>query len=213
MTDTTVSPDRTDRGAPGPVRELRLALVCYGGVSLAIYMHGQTKELNRLARGSVAHERDEEPALPSERVWRDLLQEMAQKDPNGVTTRVIIDIIAGTSAGGINGIYLAKALAHDLSQDALRDLWFDRGDIGQLIDAPSWLPKPLKIPYLLARIRKHTPFAVTTWRCGSIRRSRGWSLRTARTGRWCPTTTSFNCSLRSPTSLVTPASYRYKIRR
>lgn len=157
MTDTTVSADRTDRGAPGPVRELRLALVCYGGVSLAIYMHGQTKELNRLARGSVAHERDEEPALPSERVWRDLLQEMAQKDPNGVTTRVVVDIIAGTSAGGINGIYLAKALAHDLSQDALRDLWFDRGDIGQLIDAPSWLPKPLKIPYLLARIRKHTP--------------------------------------------------------
>jgi len=27
------------------VRELRLALVCYGGVSLAIYMHGITKEL------------------------------------------------------------------------------------------------------------------------------------------------------------------------
>ena len=159
MTDTTVSPEtiRLDRAAPGPIRELRLALVCYGGVSLAIYMHGQTKELNRLVRGSVAHERGEEPTAPTERVYRDLLRDMAGKDPNNVATRVVIDIIAGTSAGGINGIYLAKALAHDLSQDALRDLWFNRGDIGQLIDAPLWLPKVLKVPYLLSRITKRTP--------------------------------------------------------
>ena len=26
-------------------KELRIALVCYGGVSLAIYMHGVTKEV------------------------------------------------------------------------------------------------------------------------------------------------------------------------
>jgi len=26
-------------------KELRLALVCYGGISLAVYMHGVTKEL------------------------------------------------------------------------------------------------------------------------------------------------------------------------
>lgn len=26
-------------------KELRLALVCYGGVSLAVYMHGVTKEI------------------------------------------------------------------------------------------------------------------------------------------------------------------------
>ena len=33
------------RGTPAPQgcrRELRLALVCYGGVSLAVYMHGFT---------------------------------------------------------------------------------------------------------------------------------------------------------------------------
>ena len=30
--------------------ELRLALVCYGGVSLAIYMHGITKELEEARR-------------------------------------------------------------------------------------------------------------------------------------------------------------------
>jgi hypothetical protein len=30
-------------GSSGPVREIRIALVCYGGVSLAIYMHGVTR--------------------------------------------------------------------------------------------------------------------------------------------------------------------------
>ena len=35
-------------------KELRLALVCYGGVSLAVYMHGITKEIWRLACASRA---------------------------------------------------------------------------------------------------------------------------------------------------------------
>ncbi|WP_150007198.1 hypothetical protein [Iodidimonas nitroreducens] len=40
-------------GAPHE-RELRLALVCYGGVSLAVYMHGITKEILKLVRASRA---------------------------------------------------------------------------------------------------------------------------------------------------------------
>ena len=40
------------------IRELRLALVCYGGVSLAIYMHGVTRELHKLIRASAAYDRD-----------------------------------------------------------------------------------------------------------------------------------------------------------
>jgi hypothetical protein len=42
-------------------------------------------------------------------------------DPHKVRTRVVVDAIASTSAGGINGVYLAKALAHNRSQDPLRD--------------------------------------------------------------------------------------------
>lgn len=39
------TPNRNTVPAPaGDVKELRLGLVCYGGVSLAIYMHGMTKE-------------------------------------------------------------------------------------------------------------------------------------------------------------------------
>ena len=51
--------DASPAAAPPPnlpsdhdIRELRLALVCYGGVSLAIYMHGITKELEKLVRAS-----------------------------------------------------------------------------------------------------------------------------------------------------------------
>src|SRR6266550_4415943 len=54
-------------GAPA---QLRLALVCYGGVSLAIYMHGVTKELHRLVKGSALLESgDDAAATPSERVY------------------------------------------------------------------------------------------------------------------------------------------------
>ena len=43
----------------GHVRELRLTLVCYGGVSLAIYMHGVTRELHKLVRASAAYDQDQ----------------------------------------------------------------------------------------------------------------------------------------------------------
>ena len=40
-------------------KELRLALVCYVGISLAVYMHGITKEIWRLVCASRAfHDRD-----------------------------------------------------------------------------------------------------------------------------------------------------------
>ena len=39
-------------GERSGVRELRLGVVLYGGASLAIYMHGTTKELQRLAKAS-----------------------------------------------------------------------------------------------------------------------------------------------------------------
>jgi len=35
-------------------QELRIALVCFGGVSLAVYMHGISKEILKLVRASSA---------------------------------------------------------------------------------------------------------------------------------------------------------------
>ena len=144
----------------GQTRELRLALVCYGGSSLAIYMHGVTKELHRLVKASSGLESPDAPgdsASPSERVYAHLLSELASADREQVRTRVVVDVIAGTSAGGINGICLAKALAHNLSLDGFRDLWFNRGDIDGLLAAPGFLPRKLKAGWVAARALKQAP--------------------------------------------------------
>jgi patatin-related protein len=122
-----------------PTKELRLALVCYGGSSLAIYMHGVTKEILRLVKASALLEAEQESAAtPAEKVYIALLKELEAE--RNVRTRVVVDIITGTSAGGINGICLAKAIAHNRPVDGLRELWFDHGDIKGLLnsDAPEY---------------------------------------------------------------------------
>ena len=99
--------------------ELRLALVCYGGISLAVYMHGITKEVLKLVRASAALRPGGPAPRPwhedSEPVYRDLLQRIGAH----VDLRVVVDVVAGASAGGINGIILARALAHGLPLEPL----------------------------------------------------------------------------------------------
>ena len=44
-------------------KELRIALVCFGGISLAVYMHGISKEVLKLVRASAAlHDIDDREA-------------------------------------------------------------------------------------------------------------------------------------------------------
>ena len=118
--------------------ELRLALVCYGGVSLAVYMHGITKEVWRLACASRAAHDGSVAAPGSQGVYQQLLAEL--ESHAGIRVRVLPDIIAGASAGGINGIFLAQAIATGQSLDPLTDLWLASADVEALIDpdaAPS----------------------------------------------------------------------------
>ena len=139
-----------------PTKELRLGVVCYGGSSLAIYMHGVTKELNRLVKASalLAAELPPQAGAKSEGFYIELLRKLAED--SGVRTRVVVDVVAGTSAGGINGIYLTKAIAHNLSQDALRDVWFDKGDMKELLLPKRW-PVKLRFALLLPRALKKSP--------------------------------------------------------
>ena len=53
---------------------------------------------------------------------------------NIVNTRFVVDVLSGTSAGGINAIYLAKALANDQKLDELKTLWITEGDIALLLN-------------------------------------------------------------------------------
>lgn len=131
-------------------KELRLALVCYGGVSLAVYMHGITKEIWKLQRASKAR-RDakgkpevsgfsavESTGRPAdtESVYFDLLARIGE----AIDLRVLVDIVAGASAGGINGVFLAQAIANDLSLEPLTDLWLRYADVEQLLD-PAQAPR------------------------------------------------------------------------
>ena len=113
-------------------KELRLALVCYGGISLAVYMHGITKEIWKLTRASRAFHAGDGGLSPTEAIYRDIFAhiEAAQQ----LKLRVLTDIIAGASAGGINGIFLAKAIATGQSIEPLTQLWLEEADVDRLLD-------------------------------------------------------------------------------
>lgn len=113
-------------------KELRLALVCYGGISLAVYMHGITKEIWKLTRASRAYHAGNGALSATEAVYRDMLAHIA--GANDINLRVLTDVIAGASAGGINGIFLAKAIASGRSLEPLTQLWLEEADVDRLID-------------------------------------------------------------------------------
>jgi patatin-related protein len=77
---------------------------------------------------------DGEPGIDTERVYFEVLRELAAQ---GRRLSVTIDIIAGTSAGGINGICLGKVIARNGSQEKLKQLWIDEGDLKKLLRAPA----------------------------------------------------------------------------
>lgn len=121
-------------------KELRLALVCYGGVSLAVYMHGITKEVWHLARASRAfHHPAAVPLSGVAAAYRDFLATVEHEAD--LRLRVLPDILTGASAGGINAVFLAQALHAGHSLEPLTDLWLENADVSELTDPeaePMW---------------------------------------------------------------------------
>jgi patatin-related protein len=115
-------------------KELRIALVCYGGVSLAVYMHGVTKELWQLLRASQGFHAGEgaAPRHGSAAVYAGLLERL--QEYHGLRLSVFADIVAGASAGGINSVFLAQAIHSGQSLDPLTELWLSEADIDVLLD-------------------------------------------------------------------------------
>jgi patatin-related protein len=113
-------------------KELRIALICYGGVSLAVYMHGVTKELWHLARASRDFHGDAPPSGGVSRVYRELLQFVEAR--HELRLRVLPDIVTGASAGGINAVFLAQAIHSGHSLEPLTEMWLDNADVDRLLD-------------------------------------------------------------------------------
>ncbi|MCX6598849.1 MAG: patatin-like protein [Acidobacteria bacterium] len=132
----------------GPEQEIRFAIVMYGGVSLAIYMNGIAQELLRVVRatslipdaqlsGTELIYRKVGRLLHLDRVPGALSpdQQQTEETAGPVRSRVVVDILSGTSAGGINAVFLAKALTLGAqNMDALATMWKVEGDIGKLMN-------------------------------------------------------------------------------
>jgi patatin-related protein len=146
----------TPSNEPEHAKEVRLAIVMYGGVSLAIYINGIAQELLRLVRSTAS----KQPANLSgtERIYRKVsylledenmtMEELdkASADTSALPpTRFVVDILSGTSAGGINAIFLAKALANGQDMEELKNLWVTEGDIETLINDRRSIEKPLEL--------------------------------------------------------------------
>ena len=95
-------------------------------------MHGITKEVWHLARASRAFHDGLSATSPSQAVYTRLFADIEQA--TGIRLRALADIVAGASAGGINGIFLAQAVATGQSLDPLTDLWLNSADIDSLLD-------------------------------------------------------------------------------
>lgn len=107
-----------------PTEELRFALVMNGGVSLAVWMGGVAHEINRLTQ-----------SLPSD-------HRPSSDNPYGpllglARTQAVVDVISGTSAGGINGAALALAQVNkNADLLSLRSLWAEQGSMDALLRKP-----------------------------------------------------------------------------
>jgi patatin-related protein len=121
-------------GKPIVEKEVRFAVVMYGGVSLAIYINGVAQELYKMVRAT-ARGRNEDGSLADYFIEKPESTEVVYRMlGEQLRSRFVIDILSGTSAGGINAVFLAKALANNQPMGQLEKLWVEEGDIELLIN-------------------------------------------------------------------------------
>ena len=119
-------------------QELRLATTMTGGVSLAIWMGGVAREINLLSQASQWRRTGGEfpagtslstPATESLKLYAGLIDLL--------DLVVDVDVLSGTSAGGINAALLASARATGIDLGGFRDLWMDLGALTDLLRNPA----------------------------------------------------------------------------
>ena len=130
-----------------PVRdaELRLALGMRGGVSLAVWIGGACAEIDALRRASLpwrsaakpgdtgAEAVEAQASDEADAFWRELLDRSDY-------SAVVVDVMAGASAGGLNGVLFASAIRHGFRMDQLLGIWRTVASVADLIrDGEPWL--------------------------------------------------------------------------
>src|SRR5262249_19675794 len=95
-------------------REVRAGVTMVGGIALAIYENGAMQELFRMVHGQGAY---------------GLIKRLTHSD-------VYIDVLSGTSAGGINNIFLSAGLTVQRDVSSTRETWIKVGGIDDLLQDP-----------------------------------------------------------------------------
>ncbi|MEM9466446.1 MAG: patatin-like protein [Actinomycetota bacterium] len=139
--------------------ELRISLVLYGGSSLVVYMNGVAQELlNMVKSTSIPVLNGDTPAGPLLEAY-DVAARVTQRDidtgyadllyadpeaGSGIRTasgvidelrkrtsrrRLTIDVLSGASAGGLNAIFLSRALLFNGDVDEAAQLLVEYGDV------------------------------------------------------------------------------------
>ena len=134
-------------------REMRLSVVLYGGVSLAIYMNGVCQELLNLVRATSTVANDHPRRVLGELHTQYQLAAAVSADeiagaygvfagidvetelmPRRIRRRVIVDVLSGSSAGGLNALFLARALLSDGDVDTMARLLVEHADMLTLLN-------------------------------------------------------------------------------
>ena len=120
-----------------PPQELRLAITMSGGVSLAVWMGGVARELNLLTEAS-----NQRPAVPGEQPGDTAVRALYRELLDLMQVTVSIDVLAGTSAGGINAALLGLAAVGRCDLAGLRRFWIDCGSLTNLLRDPRVADPP-----------------------------------------------------------------------
>jgi predicted acylesterase/phospholipase RssA len=107
--------------------EIRFAFALNGGVSLAIWIGGVVDEVLRFVSGGrTAAAGDDDPTNPYTALCASL----------GLVPKV--DVLAGSSAGGLNAAFLGAAVVHGCSNmHPIKQLWLDHGSFDRLLRSPT----------------------------------------------------------------------------
>ncbi len=108
-----------------------------GGVSLAVWMGGACAEIEALRRARPTEEQEPLDRKPADAVW--VGPAVAAGEFWGPLLEVAhfnqvqVDVLAGTSAGGLNSVLLATSLKYGVEFGAYRELWLELADLRQLL--------------------------------------------------------------------------------
>jgi predicted acylesterase/phospholipase RssA len=105
-----------------PPPTLRLALAMRGGVSLSVWIGGAVREIEALRREIRGSTRSSAVVELAKVLGYD---------------HIDLDVVSGASAGGLNGVVLAAAMASGQPVDTLRGVWLDDADLAELVRPAS----------------------------------------------------------------------------